>query len=127
MMTDDDPDDLSMRLRAQPPATLPAHWREEILAAAAAHKFTYRSSRWQAAAEVVAGFAWPHPYAYAGLLAIWLLVLTLRLCTPAPTPPVPTSFLAQDTEGMNYPAMLARDLLALNATSTDASRKERRP
>ena len=127
MMTDDDPDDLPARLRAQPPAPLPVHWREEILAAAAAHRFTPRPSRWRDAAEVLAGFAWPHPYAYAGLLAVWLLVLTLRLCTPAPVSPVPTSSWAQETEGMNYPAMLARDLLALNATPADASRKERRP
>lgn len=122
MTIDDDPDDLATRLRAHSPAPLPTPWRAEILAAAGARATPPRLTRWGAAADALAAFLWPHPCAYAGLLAVWLLVLALRLSTPAPAPPGPPQNWATDAGGTNYQAVMMRELLAINAVFPDAPR-----
>ncbi len=128
MTTPDDPDDFAAHLRAYHPAPLPAHWRANILAAAIAHATPPPATpRCQAALRTLADFLWPHPYAYAGLLAVWLLVLTLQLATPAPAPSVPAQ--SWTANGSNdYQSALSRDLLAINAVLADASQsREGRP
>ncbi len=70
-------DEFTARLQAQPPAELPAHWRTEILAAA-----TNRT----APSGGIGAWLWPHPLAYAGLAAAWVLILVMRLATPTPQP-----------------------------------------
>jgi hypothetical protein len=81
------------RLSRQPMKPIPGGWRNEILAAA---------NRTQAGGEAVraadgrAGFApfrgwlagvlWPHPVAWAGLAAVWLVVIALNFTTRDRTP-----------------------------------------
>ena len=69
------------QLQRQPMRELPREWRDEILAAArdpsipAPSPFASRFSAW----------LWPHPIAWAGLGAAWLVILGLNLAT-GPTP-----------------------------------------
>jgi len=71
------------KLQRQPVRQLPADWRAEILAAAQAaeaipHAATPppRSSWLQ---QQLTAFFWPHPKAWAGLAAAWILILALHL------------------------------------------------
>ena len=66
----DDPEAFEEHLRAQPPARLPAHWRADILTAAL-NPPTPSVPRWNRAAGLFAAWLWPHPLAYAVLLAGW--------------------------------------------------------
>ena len=97
MMHDPAPDDLKFfaeHLRAQPPGMLPEHWREEILVAALRTASpSLLLSRWQRAVGMLGRWFWPHPVAYAGLAAVWILIVAMRLSTPAfePDPVFPRS------------------------------------
>jgi len=79
------------RLQSQPHRPMPVEWREKILSAAlkrvpsgiAQHQeprlgFPHRAPSW------LLSLLWPHPKAWAGLAAIWLLVLSLNLATREP-------------------------------------------
>lgn len=81
----DDSDGLTARLRAQPPAALPAHWRAEILAAArrALPLASPPEPRLPALLTAWTAWMWPHPRACAALAVVWLVIVTLRLLTPA--------------------------------------------
>lgn len=80
---------------------IPAAWREEILAAAGrASQLESRTPEQSGPSTLVArlsAFFWPHPAAWAGLAAIWILILavdfSVRDQTPAlverPAPPSP--------------------------------------
>jgi len=93
------PDDLEDRIARQPWRPIPAEWREEILAAV-------RQARRLAQTPTVASptpgwrlllstlnsqlstFLWPSPKAWAGLAALWIVILGVNLAardtTPAP-------------------------------------------
>lgn len=80
-------DDFERRLQSHPPRKLPASWRAEILVAAkaaAAHRLP------AASAPVISrlrALLWPAPRAWAGLAAVWLVVLTLNLSSHEPARP----------------------------------------
>jgi hypothetical protein len=85
------PDDFEQKLSRQPLRQVPAGWRGEILAVADANRQQVRSG------EVGRGFTsaatrrswfstlnaqlstllWPHPTAWAGLAAVWILILAV--------------------------------------------------
>ena len=74
-------DDFEKKLARQPMRPLPPHWREEILAAT------------RAATSPVAPWwrewLWPCPQAWAGMAAVWTLILGLNLAAgQASTPAV---------------------------------------
>ena len=76
------PDDFEKQLQRQPLRETPAAWREEILQAARSasvslpsHPATQASSWWQE-------WLWPCPQAWAGLAALWIVVLGLNLTAP---------------------------------------------
>ncbi len=134
MITNDsDPDNAADHfvrcLRAQRPATLPAHWRADILAAArlAATPAT-AATRWRRTAEAFGAWLWPHPRAYVVLSVVWLLVLALRLATPSVDSSVVPNHSTLAAEQLDYPLALARAQLAINtALSTSSRPGEARP
>jgi hypothetical protein len=83
-------DQFERRLQRLAPAKLPPSWRDEILEAARA---TAASPRPSATAprlpaslgSRLAAWLWPHPTAWAGLAALWLLIAGLNLATREPS------------------------------------------
>ena len=94
------PDDFEQQLRNQPLRSLPSTWRAEILETAR------RATRPQRSAPILQlpwwqEWLWPGPQAWAGLAAVWVILLGLRLTapsTPAPwtaqRPPSPEAQMA---------------------------------
>lgn len=86
-MNHDDP--FEQRLRRQPLRGVPPAWREEILAAAAVSRravpvgelalLVALRLRWRE-------LFWPVPQAWAGLAAIWLVILGVNFATQDPAP-----------------------------------------
>jgi hypothetical protein len=78
------------RLRRQPVKQVPGEWRAEIMAAMAAdanrrqevsREFTFAATHrsWLSTINYkLSTFLWPHPKAWAGLAAVWVLILTLN-------------------------------------------------
>jgi len=78
------PDDFEKQLEHQPLREIPAEWRDEILGAArAGHRLQLstfgfqRSSWWR---ELL----WPCPQAWAGLAAVWMLILAMNAASREP-------------------------------------------
>jgi len=79
------PDDFEQRLQRQPLRKVPAGWRSEILSAANGSGFRpstldSRLSPWWR--ELL----WPCPQAWAGLAAVWLVILAVNFATRDPLP-----------------------------------------
>ncbi|MGA3145179.1 MAG: hypothetical protein ABSF10_19430 [Verrucomicrobiota bacterium] len=86
------PDELEQKLSRQPFRQVPAEWREEILAAADVNRrqatsckvgreFTSAATRRSLLSTLNAQLStllWPHPKAWAGLAAIWILILAVN-------------------------------------------------
>ena len=82
------PDEFEQRLRAQPLRTVPPEWRGEMLAAArkasgATRVTPRRVSPLSAMLDSLFSRLWPHPAAWAGLAAVWVLMLSLHFAVPA--------------------------------------------
>ncbi|HWH70732.1 MAG TPA: hypothetical protein VNT26_15185, partial [Candidatus Sulfotelmatobacter sp.] len=77
----------------QPLRSLPPDWRAEILRAArqAAPQRpsvnVSRPSRFAALNSLLASWLWPHPKAWAGLAAVWVVILGLNFATREPSGP----------------------------------------
>ncbi|PYK58897.1 MAG: hypothetical protein DME21_14645, partial [Verrucomicrobia bacterium] len=74
------PEDFEKQLQRQPLRKIPAEWRGEILdAARRAHEPqpSQPASWWRA-------LLWPCPQAWAGLAAVWVLILALNSVTREP-------------------------------------------
>ena len=88
-MTDED--QFKEKLARQHLRPIPPAWRAKILttARAAASPCTVsppgRPSQLAIVRSVMAGWLWPHPRAWAGLAAVWLLVLGLDLAGREPS------------------------------------------
>jgi len=84
------PEDFELRLRAQPRRRVPAEWREEILTAAGrASTFESRKQERSWPSTLVARLStilWPHPVAWAGLAAVWILILAVDFSVRDKTP-----------------------------------------
>jgi hypothetical protein len=85
------PDNFEERLRRQPLRTVPPDWRDEILRAAreAATPATApaASRRSRIFMPWLCALLWPHPRAWAGLAAVWLVVLGLNFAARDPGRP----------------------------------------
>ena len=77
------PDNFEQKLQRQPLRQVPAEWREEFLttaesAAAARHPFPVTRSSWLSTLNAqLSTLLWPHPKAWAGLAAVWILILAV--------------------------------------------------
>jgi hypothetical protein len=88
MLPQDQPDDFEKSLSRQPVKQIPGEWRAEILAAASAAApvarhvaSSERGSVFSALAREISALLWPHPKAWAGLAAVWLLIAAVNFST----------------------------------------------
>ena len=86
------PDDFETRLRRQPLRQMPGEWRQGILSAARQAVSAQPAPRSTPYVHVPHSFLstlssrlstllWPHPAAWAGLAAAWVVILGLNLAT----------------------------------------------
>jgi len=86
------PDDFEIRLQRQPLRQIPAEWREQILSAARQASLPQHASRLthhvpssrsllSTLHNQLSTLLWPHPTAWAGLAATWLVILGINLTT----------------------------------------------
>jgi hypothetical protein len=94
------PAELEQKLSRQPFRQVPAEWREEILAAADVNRrqatsckvgreFTSAATRRSLLSTLNAQLStllWPHPAAWAGLAAVWILILAVNFSLRDKTP-----------------------------------------
>lgn len=86
------PDELEQKLSHQPLRQVPPEWREEILTAAGNPLVPCPSSpatrhSWLSTINSqLAAFLWPHPKAWAGLAAVWVLIFAVNLSMRDPSP-----------------------------------------
>ena len=90
------PDDFEKRLQRQPLRQVPAEWREEILSAARQASLPQHAPRTthhlpppsllSTLNYQLSTLLWPHPAAWAGLAAVWLVILGLNLTTRDASP-----------------------------------------
>lgn len=74
--------DFETHLSHTPPREIPAHWREEILAAAEREAAPGKSGWWLALWIFLRGLLWPHPLAWAALVVCWLAIAGLCFSGP---------------------------------------------
>jgi hypothetical protein len=83
-------DEFEKRLQRQPLRQVPAKWRDEILLAArqTANSREATHNPQEAVPSLLStlrhqlrSLLWPHPAAWAGLAAVWLLIMGLNLTT----------------------------------------------
>jgi len=88
------PDDFEQKLQRQPLRQIPAGWREEILAAATSRhpSPTTRHSFLSTFNHQLSTFLWPHPKAWAGLAAAWVVILAVNFSLRDPSPRVAEKF-----------------------------------
>ena len=77
------PEDFEQRLQRQPLRQVPAEWRAEILSAAREGQtirhssFVIRRSWLSTLNSQLSTIFWPHPKAWAGLAAVWILIFAV--------------------------------------------------
>src|ERR1017187_1196065 len=85
-------DDFEKRLQRQPVRQIPGEWREQILTAARlaspaqhASRITHHAppspSLLSTIHHQLSALLWPHPVAWAGLAAVWVVILGVNLTT----------------------------------------------
>jgi hypothetical protein len=84
--------EFEQRLRQVPVKPIPGEWRAEILAAAEAkqpslERGVHAASTWQARiTAILCSLFWPHPRAWAGLAAVWVVIAILHFSQPDDSP-----------------------------------------
>jgi hypothetical protein len=76
-------DAFERRLRGAPPPQIPAAWRNEILGVLPEVRRTNPVPE-PGIADFLRSLLWPHPKAWAGLCAAWLLILGLNFASHEP-------------------------------------------
>ncbi|MGA9452365.1 MAG: hypothetical protein WBW41_13595 [Verrucomicrobiia bacterium] len=86
------PDDFEQKLQRQPLRQIPAGWREEILAVAGQESSPARrvpERHWLSTlSHQLSTLLWPHPKAWAGLAAVWILIFAVDFSLRDKTPGV---------------------------------------
>ena len=79
--------DLEQRLQRQSLKEIPPAWRAEILMAATqAAPRPAPAVSWITTKQQLVAVFWPHPKAWAGLAALWLVILVLHFSIREPEP-----------------------------------------
>ena len=87
----EDNDQFEQRLQRQSLRQIPAAWREEILSATSQAQSAGRSPSGYSFLSVLhqrlSSLLWPHPVAWGGLAAVWVLIVALNFSSrdQAPT------------------------------------------
>lgn len=86
----DETEPFERRLSRQPTREIPTHWRAEILSSAQAAgprplTFDPRPSLLATLNHQLSTLFWLNPKAWAGLAAVWVVILTLQLTSRDPT------------------------------------------
>jgi hypothetical protein len=83
-------DDFEQKLQRQPLQQIPGGWREEILATAGRKsKAEGRKQEWFWPSSFVSRLStilWPSPVAWAGLAAVWILIVAVDFSMRDPAP-----------------------------------------
>jgi hypothetical protein len=88
------PDEFEQKLQRQPLRQVPAGWRQEILAAARDATASNQASRGTHPSFLstlnaqLSALLWPHPKAWAGLAAAWIVILAVNFSMRDQTPVV---------------------------------------
>jgi hypothetical protein len=82
------PDNFEQKLQRQPLRQVPAEWRGEILAAATSchSSRVTRLTFFSTLDAQLSTILWPHPRAWAGLAAVWILILAVNVSMRDPSP-----------------------------------------
>ena len=82
------PDDFEQKLQCQSLRQLPAEWRSEILDAATSRHSSCatRHSFFPTFNLQLSTLFWPHPKAWAGLAAVWILIFAVDFSMRGTTP-----------------------------------------
>jgi hypothetical protein len=81
------PDKFEQRLQRQTLRQVPAGWRGEILASASDAMANNQAAR-ATPPSFLSTILWPHPKAWAGLAAVWIVILAVNFSMRDPTPVV---------------------------------------
>lgn len=90
-MMNEETEQFERRLSRQPLRQIPTEWRGEILTACREPKAGRRAQEPFTLSNFVARLStifWPHPKAWAGLAAAWILILTVNFSTRDKAPVV---------------------------------------
>jgi hypothetical protein len=81
-------DNFEQKLQSQPLRQLPGEWRGEILATATSRHVSRvtRHAFFSTLNAQLSILLWPHPRAWAGLAAIWSLILAVNFSMRDPSP-----------------------------------------
>ena len=86
-MMNDETEQFERRLSRQPLREIPGEWRSDILSVAKlAAPAAPRASFLSTFNQQLSIFFWPHPKAWAGLAAVWVLILAVDFSTRDATP-----------------------------------------
>ena len=99
------PDNIEEKLQRQPLKEIPAEWRGEILVAADVNRrsrpvreFTFAATTLRRLLSTLnaqlSTLLWPHPRAWAGLAAVWILILAVNFSMRDPSPVMAERFRA---------------------------------
>ena len=83
------PDDFELKLRQQALRQIPGEWRAEILASCREAKAGCRereNSLLSILVSRLSAILWPHPRAWAGLAAVWILIFAVDFSIRDKTP-----------------------------------------
>jgi len=81
-------DDFEKRLQRQPLREIPAEWREEILKGAQTPRHSSSVTRHSFLSTLnskLSTVLWPHPKAWAGLAAAWVLIVAVHFASSDPS------------------------------------------
>jgi len=77
-------DDFEKRLQRQPLRKIPSEWREEILRVAEASTRNSKletTNSFSTLTSRLSSILWPHPKAWAGLAALWVVIAAVHFAT----------------------------------------------
>ena len=117
-------DAFEKRLRGATPRQIPASWRNEILGALPEVRRTDLVPE-PGIADFLRAMLWPHPKAWAGLCAAWLLILGLNFASHEPAGTEVTQRVARPSPQMRELLRQQERLLAELSGTMDSSEPRR--